>query len=430
LRRKESAMFLKQIMNRNPQLIRAAVELHQANRIPANTFVFDLDGVRRNAELLVREAKRNGLQSYLMTKHFNRNPFLSAVGLQEGFNGIVAVDMWCARSAHRAGNTVGHIGHLTQVPKRDAGDAVGMGPEVITVFSEHAAEIISEAATSAGRVQDILVRVRGRDDIFFTAQEGGVEEERLDEFVSCVKQFRGVRIVGVTSFPCLNYNLSAAEAIAPTPNLSTILRAAERLKSRHGIEVTQINAPGNNFTGSYKLLRDNGATHVEPGHAILGTTPSHAFFNDLPEAPCTVYVTEVSHFHGEEAYVFGGGFWVGARLAGNMASALVGRDFRSCMENELPCVQKPNVIIDYYGFLEGKGRCRPGDTAVFGFYSQVQMTRSYNAVVSGIRSGKPVLEGLFDHAGNLLDADGCAVGVEVVREKIARLRAGRQQGGN
>jgi predicted amino acid racemase len=420
-------MFLKQIRRRNPGLIAAAVELHQADRIPANSFVFDLDAVRRNATLLAGEAERQGLQSYLMTKHFNRNPFLTAVSLDRGFRGIVAVDTWCARSAHRVGNAVGHVGHLNQIPKRDMGDVIEMHPEVITVFSGEGAERVSEAAVRRGRIQDILVRVRGAQDIFFAAQEGGIEEEQVDSFASAVLKLPGVRIAGVTSFPCLNYNLSRSEEIRPTPNLFTILRAAERLRSRHGVEVTQINAPGNNFTGDYKLLHDLGATHVEPGHALLGTTPSHAFFDDLPEMPCTVYVTEVSHFCGDEAAVFGGGFWVGARLAGNMASALVGSDFKSCMENELSCVHKDNVIIDYHGFLEAKGACRIGDTAVFGFYSQVQMTRSYVAVVSGIHSGRPALEGLFDHAGNLLDERGCPVGVEVVRERVAQLRARYRQ---
>jgi predicted amino acid racemase len=415
-------MFLKQVKKRNPGLIRAAVELHQADRIPANSFVFDLDAVRRNAMLLVQEAERQSLRSYLMTKHFNRNPFLTAVSLDRGFRGIVAVDIWCARSAYRVGNAVGHMGHLCQIPKRDVGDAIEMHPEVITVFSEEAAARISEAAESRGRIQDILVRVRAEGDIFFAAQEGGIEEGQLDSFVSAVSKLHGIRIVGVTSFPCLNYNLSRSEEIRPTPNMLTILRAAERLRSRHRIEVTQINAPGNNFTGNYKLLHDLGATHVEPGHALLGTTPSHAFFDDLPEMPCTVYVTEVSHFCGNEAYVFGGGFWVGAKLAGNMARACVGRDSQSCIGNELTCLYKDNVLIDYHGFLDSKGACRVGDTVVFGFYSQIQMTRSYVAVVSGIREGKPVLEGLFDHAGNLLDDRGCPVSVEVVRKRIAMLR--------
>jgi predicted amino acid racemase len=229
----------------------------------------------------------------------------------------------------------------------------------------------------------------------------------------------------------LNYNLSSSGAVGPTENLKTIRRAADRLRSTHGIEITQINAPGNNSIGTYSLLADHGATHVEPGHALLGTTPSHAFTDNLQELPSYVYVTEVSHLLDDRAYVIGGGFWVGARLEGNMASALVGSEFEGCLANEVRSLNSPDTIIDYYGALDVRDRCRVGDSAVYGFYSQIQMTHSYAAVVSGIPTGRPRLEGLFDPAGNLLDDNGqpletAEVGqrAEVLRDRY-RSRPGR-----
>ena len=57
-----------------------------------------------------------------------------------------------------------------------------------------------------------------------------------------------------------------------------------------------------------KALADAGATQVEPGHGLTGTTPLHAL-EDLPEIPAVVYVTEISHFIDGEAYCFGGGLY-------------------------------------------------------------------------------------------------------------------------
>lgn len=53
------------------------------------------------------------------------------------------------------------------------------------------------------------------------------------------------------------------------------------------------------------LARD-GATQVEPGHGLTGTTPLHAVA-DLAEEPAIAYVSEVSHLWNGKAYVFGGG---------------------------------------------------------------------------------------------------------------------------
>ena len=60
-------------------------------------------------------------------------------------------------------------------------------------------------------------------------------------------------------------------------------------------------------------------------------------------------------------------------------------------------------IIDYHGILQSKEGLAVGDTVLFGFRTQMQMTRSQVAVLQGVQAGKPRLVGLFDHAGTMID---------------------------
>ena len=69
----------------------------------------------------------------------------------------------------------------------------------------------------------------------------------------------------------------------PTPNLATLERAAEAL-ARAGRGGIEINAPGTTSSAVLAALAEAGATQVEPGHGLHGTTPLHAL-EDLPELP-------------------------------------------------------------------------------------------------------------------------------------------------
>ncbi len=113
----------------------------------------------------------------------------------------------------------------------------------------------------------------------------------------------------MTSFPCITCNRTEEEPIELTPNFDTIMRATDLLQHKLGIEIKQINAPGNTSSETLPVLAKKGATHVEPGHGLLGTTPNHIFKPNLPERPTYVYLAEVSHFVDGEAYAFGGGLW-------------------------------------------------------------------------------------------------------------------------
>jgi predicted amino acid racemase len=230
-----------------------------------------------------------------------------------------------------------------------------------------------------------------------------------------------VRLVGVTAFPCVRYNANPDEPPAElTPNFYTIVRAAETLRSL-GVEVTQINAPGNTSSRTMPILAEAGATHVEPGHGLLGTSPNHSFRSDLPERPTYTWVSEISHHVGDRAYAFGGGLFKDIYQPGFHARALVGSTWEEARNNAVTYLDDIPQIIDYHAVLAPGDRCLVGDTALFGFRTQMQMTRSYIAPVSGISTGNVKLHYLFDTANTALDERFDPIESELVRQDIDHL---------
>jgi predicted amino acid racemase len=131
-------MYLQRLIERNPQLLEAAITLHQSGRIPPNTWIIDLDTIVENARVLATEARRLGLTTYLMSKQYTRNPYVSTLALANGLNKIVAVDVACSLMARRYCLPVGHMGHLNQIPRHMVPAMVAMHPDVITVYNvEH-----------------------------------------------------------------------------------------------------------------------------------------------------------------------------------------------------------------------------------------------------------------------------------------------------
>ncbi len=53
-------------------------------------------------------------------------------------------------------------------------------------------------------------------------------------------------------------------------------------------------------------LAEAGATQIEPGHGLTGATSLHVV-KDLPESPAVIYLGEVSHLIGSEAFKAYGG---------------------------------------------------------------------------------------------------------------------------
>jgi predicted amino acid racemase len=416
-------MYLQRLRERNPQLLEAAVTLHQGGRIPPNTWLIDLDTIVENARVLATEARSLGLTTYLMSKQYARNPYVSALAIANGLYKIVAVDAACSLMARRYGLPVGHMGHLNQIPRQLVPAMVAMRPDVITIYNVEHARWIDSAAADQGLTQDVLIRVSAAGDIFFDGQEGGFDESEVPTIASEIARLRHVRLVGVTAFPCVRYNHRPDEKPEVTPNLHTILRAAATLRSL-GVEVKQINAPGNTSSFNMPMLAQFGATHVEPGHGLLGTTPNHAFNGTLPERPSYVYVSEISHHVGARAYAYGGGLFHDGYIPGSKVGALVGSSWSEAADNGVEYLQDIKQIIDYHVVLQPGSKCKVGDTALLGYRTQMQMTHSYVGLVTGL-SGKHemTLRSLFDHASTALDEHYNPVDPEIVRRDIDQLVA-------
>ncbi|MBG1233918.1 alanine racemase [Aestuariivirga litoralis] len=381
-------MFLDVIRRRNPHFITAAQKLHQEGLIPSNTYMLDLDAIESNARVFKAEADKLNLKVFAMTKQVSRNSgFVSAV-MRGGIERAVAVDMACALACHRAGLKIGHLGHLVQIPKAEAAAAATMKPDYWTVFSLQKAEEAAAASRTTGREQELLLRVQTAGDTFYRGHEGGFAAEQTVDAAAQVSKIKGSRFAGITTFPAQLYD-NATRKIKHTPNLTTLARTAEALR-KAGYEHIEINAPGTTSTVTLKALAEAGATQVEPGNGLHGTTPLHAV-EDLPELPAVLYVTEVSHQYGDLAYCFGGGLYIDPVFPDYDVKALVSSapttDGDSLRSVEVPV---PSAI-DYYGMIKTRpnDNFKSGDTVVFGFRGQAFVTRANVAAVSGIASGNP-----------------------------------------
>jgi predicted amino acid racemase len=403
-------VFLELLKRRNPELLQAAASLSAQRLLPPNTFVLDLDAIRDNAAAIRARADALNLQMYFMTKQIGRNPLVTAAMTQPGRPETVAVDIACADALHQNGIQLGHVGNLVQIAVMDLARVLAMRPEVVTVFSTEKALQVAQSARAAGIEQPVLLRVSDPDkDVYLPGMEGGITLDELQTAVRAIQAMPGIRIDGVTTFPALAYDTSAQPRA--TPNFTTLLTAADTLQ-RLGVQVRQINAPGNTSVHTLDLQASLGATHVEPGHGFLGTTPFHLNV-DLPERPAACYVTEVAHRFGDRAYVYGGGYFIDDPVwlqPGFIHQAMVSTDADHILEREVPFLGAGSGAsggfggIDYYGYLaDPNGQLPVGASVVMGFRIQSFVTRANIAVVS-TRAGSPQLHGVFDNVGRRLPA--------------------------
>ncbi|MCO6049278.1 alanine racemase [Mesorhizobium sp. RP14(2022)] len=385
-------MFLDVLRRRNPRFVEAAIALHQAGKIPANSYVLDLDATEANARVIATEAKRLGLQTFAMTKQVGRNSGFCQAVKRGGIDRAVAVDLACAVACDRAGLPVGHLGHLVQIPRFEAAMAArDLKPDYWTVFSHEKAEEAARASKDVGRTQQLLARIQSEGDIFYRGHEGGFEAQDIVAVADMLDGLDGASFAGITSFPALLFDRETRK-IKPTPNLATLGKAAEML-ARAGRNDIAINAPGTTSTVTLAALAEAGATQVEPGNGLHGTTPLHAL-EDLPELPAVLYLTEVSHLHGKNAFAFGGGLYIDPVFPDYDVKAIVSRE-PTTAEAALRSVEiPPPLAIDYYAMIDAVSQQapRPGDSVVFGFRGQAFVTRAYSVGVSGISRGEPKVE--------------------------------------
>lgn len=400
-------MFLDVLRRRNPAFIEAAMRLHREGKIPANSYVLDLDAVEENARLFRAQADRHGIKVFAMTKQVGRNSGFARAIMRGGIDRAVAVDMACAVACDRAGLKVGHLGHLVQVPRHEAPMAASrLKPDYWTVFSEDKAREAAAAARKAGREQSLLARIHTGGDIFYRGHEGGFPADEISTIAGMIDRLDGARFAGLTSFPALLYDKDKKKVV-PTHNLSTLARAADALAKtgRSGIEV---NAPGTTSSVVLDMLAKAGATQCEPGNGLHGTTPLHAV-EDLPERPAVLYLTEVSHLHAGRAYCFGGGLYIDPVFPDYDVKAIVA-DEPTTSDRTLASVEiPPPSAIDYYGMIDAFGPVKPktGDTVVFGFRGQAFVTRAFTVGVSGVSRGAPKVETIENIFGTAEDWPNC-----------------------
>lgn len=414
-------MYLQNMMEQNPALLEKTIDFHRQGKIPPNTWVIDLDTIAQNGAVLSKEANRLGLTTYLMSKQHNRNPYINALALKKGIHKMVAVDVQGVLQLRKYGIPLGHAGHLNQIPRGLIELVVAQKPEVITIYNLEHAKWINDAASRLGVVQELLIRVNAPGDVFFNGQEGGFYLEEIPLLLEGLKKLDHVSLAGVTAFPCVKYNETKDDKMELTPNMQTVMEAAALLRTE-GIEIKQINAPGNTSSRTMKLLKEHGATHVEPGNSLLGTTPDNAFDKNCPEKTAFCYVTEISHLYDRRAYAYGGGVYH-CNYSDTMYG-LVGSTWEEAKNNKIFYDHTVVQDIDYHmQLIPGEGQeCRVGDSAVFAYRTQMHMTRSYVAPVSGL-SGKRELKVhyLFDNANNAYDTEYNPVSPGTVCDDIREL---------
>jgi predicted amino acid racemase len=395
-------MFLDVIRRRNPRLIEQTIALHQTGRLPANAYVIDLDAVEENARSIAGVAGKLGLKVFAMTKQMGRNGSFCEAVARGGIAKTVAVDMECARATHRAGLGLGHIGHLVQIPKYEAVAAAKLWPDYWTVFNREKAAEAAVASRPIGRVQPLLARIHAEGDQFYRGHEGGFPAADIVRVADALDMLPGARFAGITTFPALLFD-HPSRTVKATPNLETLRHANEALV-KAGRAAIEVNAPGTTSSVNLALLVEAGATQVEPGHGLTGTTPLHAV-EDLPEQPAVVYLSEVSHLVGGRAYCFGGGLYIDPVFPDYEVRAIVSREPTSSAVALRKVEIPPPAAIDYYGMIEANGAKRPevGDSVVFGFRPQAFVTRAYVVGIAGLSTGRPAVEAVYDAFGRRAD---------------------------
>lgn len=382
-------MFLDVTKRRNPLLIDAAKELHQSGAILPDTYILDLDTIFENALALKNSADQAEIELFYMTKQLGRNPLVAQKIREAGIEHAVVVDFKEALIMMENKLPIGNIGHLVQVPQRLMEQVIEYGVKFITVYSVEKLQQINEFAKKLGRKQQVLVKVIEPDDQIYEGQFGGFHLSELHKLGKLKQELTNIEISGVTSFPCFLFD--GREHLVPTHNVKTI-EAAKQILESYDIQVKELNIPSATCSHTIPMIKALGGTQGEPGHALTGTTPLHAKM-DLVERPAMLYISEISHNLDGNSYFYGGGYY----RRGHLNQVLVAENGIEKVDRVLPF---DNDSIDYYLATEASHTI--GSTVLAAFRTQIFVTRSDVAVVSGIQTGIPQLEGIYDSQGNLI----------------------------
>lgn len=380
-------MFLSSLEKYNPKLIDYAVQLHQGGRILPDTYVIDLEAIRNNTKKIVEVAKKYQVEMLYMTKQFGRNPAIAKTIEEAGIESAVVVDFREAETFMYNNLHIGNVGNLVQMPRHFVKKILAYGTKYVTVYSMNNLEYINQVAKELEIKQKVILKVIGNNDELYPGQVGGLTLAEFEKNFNKIINFSNIELVGITCFPALLFNDKDGK-IKPTANIKTVEKVRKIFK-KHNYPLKVLSLPSATCSASIPLIKKLGGNEGEPGHGLSGTTPLHAVSQQL-EIPAYCYVSEISHNFDNHGYFYGGGYY----RRGHLSHALVFDGNRKYKSRVLPFDKES---IDYY--LELNNSYPEGSTVIMDFRTQIFVTRSIVAIVDGLQSGNPKLQGFYDSQG-------------------------------
>ncbi|WP_288771418.1 alanine racemase [uncultured Sneathia sp.] len=376
-------LFLKRLLDTNKAFVDASLDLYKKGLILPDSYCIDVDMFLENAKNILNEAKKYNINLFYMLKQVGRNPYLAKKLEDLGYKGVVCVDFKEVEVMMKNNLKLCNIGHLVQIPKNMLSRVIEYGVEIITVYSYDMIKEISNIALSLNKTQDIMLRILDENSEIYPGQEAGFSVNEVKELIPKLKDLKGVKLNGITSFPCFLYSPDE-KCIKETNNLFSVLEVNEFLKNQN-LYVKHINLPSVSTVENIKKIYSYGGTDAEPGHALTGTTPLN--IDSGIEIPAYLYISEISHVFKNNSYFYGGGYYP----RGHMKHGYI--------DNKIVNVNNFNATnIDYYLSLEGKYNIF--DPIILCFRTQMFVTRSDIVLIEGIHSNNIHIVGIYNTQGD------------------------------
>lgn len=376
-------LFLKRLLDTNKAFVDASLDLYKKGLILPDSYCIDVDMFLENAKNILNEAKKYNINLFYMLKQVGRNPYLAKKLEDLGYKGAVCVDFKEVEVMMKNNLKLCNIGHLVQIPKNMLSRVIEYGVEIITVYSYDMIKEISNIALSLNKTQDIMLRILDENSEIYPGQEAGFSVNEVKELIPKLKNLKGVKLNGITSFPCFLYSPDE-KCIKETNNLFSVLEVNEFLKKQN-LYVKHINLPSVSTVENIKKIYSYGGTDAEPGHALTGTTPLN--IDSGVEIPAYLYISEISHVFKNNSYFYGGGYYP----RGHMKHGYI--------DNKIVNVNNFNATnIDYYLSLEGKYNIF--DPIILCFRTQMFVTRSDIVLIEGIHSNNIHIVGIYNTQGD------------------------------
>ena len=376
-------LFLKRLLDTNKSFVNASLDLYKKGLILPDSYCIDVDMFLENAKNILNEAKKYNINLFYMLKQVGRNPYLAKKLEDLGYKGAVCVDFKEVEVMMKNNLKLCNIGHLVQIPKNMLSRVIEYGVEIITVYSYDMIKEISNIALSLNKTQDIMLRILDENSEIYPGQEAGFSVNEVKELIPKLKDLKGVKLNGITSFPCFLYSPDE-KCIKEINNLFSVLEVNEFLKNQN-LYVKHINLPSVSTVENIKKIYSYGGTDAEPGHALTGTTPLN--IDSGIEIPAYLYISEISHVFKNNSYFYGGGYYP----RGHMKHGYV--------DNKIVNVNNFNATnIDYYLSLEGKYNIF--DPIILCFRTQMFVTRSDIVLIEGIHSNNIHIVGIYNTQGD------------------------------